>query len=180
MVQHVVFLNLPSAGHMNPTLPLVAELRSRGVAVTYFVPPQMREVVEAAGATWKPMGGMHVLTEDQKAKYVPEGMPPEEYGFPIISMPVAAVQLPELISELKGLSLPATAIVYDPFLPQGFVAARVLGIPSVSTMTMPGPGVVARPAPVTAKWESNEVVRRARQEIQDPPDLKSTYLDRHD
>ena len=27
MVQHIVFVNIPSAGHMNPTLPVVAELR---------------------------------------------------------------------------------------------------------------------------------------------------------
>ncbi|CAE7777190.1 tars3 [Symbiodinium sp. CCMP2592] len=151
--QHIVFFNLPAAGHMNPTLPVVAELRSRGVAVTYFVPPQMREVVEAAGATWQ-------LLEELK-----EGMSLEEYEFPMMSMPVAASQLPKLIPELKSFSPPVTAIVHDPFLPQALVAAQVLGIPAVSTLTMPGPGVIARPAKVTAEWESNEIVRRARREI---------------
>jgi len=167
MVQHIVFVNIPSAGHMNPTLPVVAELRSRGVAVTYFVPPQMRQVVEAAGATWQLLEEVKVLNEEQKAKYVPEGMSPKDYEFPIIMMPVAASQLPKLVSELKSLSPPVTAIVHDPFLPHALVAAHVLGVPAVSTLTMPGPGVIARPAEVTAKWESNEVVRRARREIQE-------------
>ncbi|CAJ1449017.1 unnamed protein product [Effrenium voratum] len=41
---HVVFFNLAQAGHINPTLPLVAELRARGVKVTYFVDEGLKEV----------------------------------------------------------------------------------------------------------------------------------------
>lgn len=36
-------------------------------------------------------------------------------------------------------------IVYDPFLPHGLVAAHVLGIPAVSTVTHPGPGTMPHP-----------------------------------
>ncbi|CAE7021665.1 yojK [Symbiodinium natans] len=169
--QHVVFVNVGAAGHMNPTLPVVAELSARGVAVTYFVDAKMREVVEAAGAQWKLLEDCLTLTEGQKAKYVPDGMPPEEYGFPMSVVAAAADQLPGLLSELTSLSPPPTVIVHDPFLPHPLVAARILGIPAVSTLTMPGPGVTARPAAVTEQWESNEVVRRARKEIQDAYDV---------
>jgi hypothetical protein len=51
---HVVFMNMAAIGHMNPTLPVVAELARRGCKVTYFVEDSMRTVVEAAGAAWRP------------------------------------------------------------------------------------------------------------------------------
>ena len=33
---HFAFVSIPAYGHVNPTLPLVAELVSRGHRVTYF------------------------------------------------------------------------------------------------------------------------------------------------
>lgn len=48
-----MFLNMAATGHVNPTLPLAAELRARGVAVTYFVDDSVRPVVEATGASWR-------------------------------------------------------------------------------------------------------------------------------
>ena len=165
--QHIIFINFPGTGHMNPTLPLVAELRSREVEVTYFVAEPLRGVVEAAGATWRCMQDPEALTEEQMAKYVPEGMPKEDYEFPMSVVPIAASVLPGLISDLKALHPPATAIVYDPFLPQVPVAAKQLGIPCIGSVTLTGPGVVSLPPFLIESWESKEVVRRGRQEIKD-------------
>ena len=50
---HAVFLNMAATGHVNPTLPVASELRSRGAQVTYFAPESIREVVEATGANWR-------------------------------------------------------------------------------------------------------------------------------
>jgi UDP:flavonoid glycosyltransferase YjiC (YdhE family) len=36
MAMHLAFVSIPAYGHVNPTLPLVAELVARGHRVTYF------------------------------------------------------------------------------------------------------------------------------------------------
>ncbi|SDD35108.1 macrolide family glycosyltransferase [Actinokineospora iranica] len=50
MKKHFAFIALPAAGHINPTLPLVEELRGRGHRVTYAVNEHFADAVEAAGA----------------------------------------------------------------------------------------------------------------------------------
>ncbi|MFI5732968.1 hypothetical protein ACIA49_22815 [Kribbella sp. NPDC051587] len=52
MGKHIAFLTIPAAGHLNPTLPLVAELVRRGHRVTYATGPSYRSAVKAAGATF--------------------------------------------------------------------------------------------------------------------------------
>jgi MGT family glycosyltransferase len=59
MHKHIAFLAIPAAGHLNPTLPLVAELVRRGHRVTYASGPAFRTAIEAAGASfveldWRP------------------------------------------------------------------------------------------------------------------------------
>ena len=49
----VLFLAVPSHGHVNPTLGLAAELVRRGERVTYFASEPFRERVEATGALFK-------------------------------------------------------------------------------------------------------------------------------
>eukprot|EP00435_Cladocopium_sp_Y103_P065725 s392_g27.t1 len=85
---NVVIINFPDTGHINPTLPLVAELASR-VKVTYFLPQQFRsEMLE------------HYLHPDA---------PPEEFEFPLCTLAVAAWILPDLVSELKAMQPPPGA-----------------------------------------------------------------------
>ena len=47
----VTFLNIAMHGHVNPTLPVVAELVRRGHSVTYHTSPAFREEIAATGAT---------------------------------------------------------------------------------------------------------------------------------
>lgn len=53
---HVAFICLPAAGHVNPTLPVVAELVRRGHRVTYATSAKYAKAVEAAGAVFFPSG----------------------------------------------------------------------------------------------------------------------------
>ncbi|RCX12983.1 MGT family glycosyltransferase [Anaerobacterium chartisolvens] len=48
-----LFINLPSHGHINPTLGVVKELIERGEEVTYLLPEQFKEKVENVGARVK-------------------------------------------------------------------------------------------------------------------------------
>ena len=51
----IFFFSLPAHGHVNPTLPLVRELTSRGHRVLYYDAEAFREKIEAAGAQLVPI-----------------------------------------------------------------------------------------------------------------------------
>jgi UDP:flavonoid glycosyltransferase YjiC (YdhE family) len=49
----VLFLSIPSHGHVNPTLGLADELIKQGEEVTCFSSEEFREKMENVGATFK-------------------------------------------------------------------------------------------------------------------------------
>ncbi|MGI8306518.1 hypothetical protein [Saccharopolyspora hattusasensis] len=57
MKKHFAFVSIAQAGHVNPTLPLVTELLSRGHRVTYAVGDKMASAVEETGAEMLPLPG---------------------------------------------------------------------------------------------------------------------------
>lgn len=57
----VVFLGHPAHGHINPTLPVVAELVRRGETVFYYATDLFRAKIEAAGATYRSYGPQEVF-----------------------------------------------------------------------------------------------------------------------
>ncbi|CAE8581783.1 unnamed protein product [Polarella glacialis] len=180
--QHIVFMNMAATGHMNPTLPLVSELCSRGCHVSYFVEDSMREVVEAAGATWHPFqypdsdftgilrnpSDFATLSPSTLAGLgIPEGASLKEYGFPISLIYNAQLVLPSLLDSLRSLEAAPAAIVYEPFLACARVAAHVLGVPAISLFTMPGPGVLSGASDAMAQAEMKPWVQRPRRWIQE-------------
>lgn len=50
----VLFLNVTTHGHVNPSLGLINELTGRGIEVVYFSSEEFREKIEAAGAEYRP------------------------------------------------------------------------------------------------------------------------------
>ena len=54
---HLAFVSIPAYGHVNPTLPLVAELVGRGHRVTYFTSADFGPRIRAAGADFHASGG---------------------------------------------------------------------------------------------------------------------------
>ena len=50
----VLFLNVTTHGHVNPSLGLVKELTERGVEIVYFSSEEFREKIEVAGAAYRP------------------------------------------------------------------------------------------------------------------------------
>ena len=52
-MSRILFLAVPSHGHVNPTVGLVHELVRRGERVTYFAAEPFRERIEGAGATFR-------------------------------------------------------------------------------------------------------------------------------
>lgn len=63
MAMHFAFVSIPAHGHVNPTLPLVAELVGRGHRVTYFTAADFEPRIRAAGAAFprlrRELAGVH-------------------------------------------------------------------------------------------------------------------------
>mmetsp|Transcript_134555 Transcript_134555/g.429801 ORF Transcript_134555/g.429801 Transcript_134555/m.429801 type:complete len:196 (+) Transcript_134555:232-819(+) len=111
----------------------------------------MREVVEAAGAAWRPLrypdsdftGTLKTLDAAGIAKYVPEGTPAKDYEdlpMPLLLPYTAERVLPALLDDLRALKPAPTVIVHDPFIAFALMAGHVLDVPAITFLTMPGPG----------------------------------------
>ncbi|TDC21981.1 oleandomycin glycosyltransferase [Micromonospora sp. 15K316] len=117
----VAFLNIAMHGHINPTLPIVAELVRRGHRVTYHTTPAYAEEIAATGARVlrysghdHPLPGTPVALMDELSR--------------------AAVRLlPTVLAELREIR--PDLIVHDSLCPWGPVAARELGVPAASSFT---------------------------------------------
>ena len=63
---NILMINVPYAGHTNPTLPLATELVKRGHSVVYINAPSFRDKIEATGAEFVPYSNFpEELTEQQ-------------------------------------------------------------------------------------------------------------------
>lgn len=58
---HGWFFNIPLAGHINPTLPLVQALVEGGDQITYFSSPAYEDRIRAAGATFRSYANLEAL-----------------------------------------------------------------------------------------------------------------------
>ncbi|MEU8385661.1 macrolide family glycosyltransferase [Streptosporangium sp. NPDC048865] len=119
----VAFLNIAMHGHVNPTLPVVAELVRRGHAVTYHTSPAFSEEIEATGAT---------------VRLYPGGdPPPPDPPIPLTMLEglarAAVGLLPAVLADLRRVR--PDLIVHGALCPWGAVAARELAVPAAATFT---------------------------------------------
>jgi UDP:flavonoid glycosyltransferase YjiC (YdhE family) len=49
----VIFFNIPATGHVNPSIPLVKELVTRGERVIYYCTETYRAKIESTGAEFR-------------------------------------------------------------------------------------------------------------------------------
>ncbi|MBF8185999.1 oleandomycin glycosyltransferase [Nonomuraea sp. K274] len=136
----IAFLNIPMHGHVNPTLPVVAELVRRGHSVTYHIAPAFSKEIEAAGAT------VCLYPEADR----PLADPP---------MPVTMIEgltrtavdlLPGVLSELRDIR--PDLIVHGSACLWAAVAARELGVPAASLFTTFAYNRYV-PSPTGASWK---------------------------
>jgi UDP:flavonoid glycosyltransferase YjiC (YdhE family) len=66
-MSHALFANIPAHGHVNPTLPLVAELRARGEEVDYALPTEYAAAVTHAGARHVPYSSLEPVAASAPA-----------------------------------------------------------------------------------------------------------------
>ncbi|WP_105969018.1 macrolide family glycosyltransferase [Streptomyces geranii] len=119
----IAFLNIGMHGHVNPTLPVVAELVRRGHTVTYHSSPEFRDEIEAVGGT------VHLYRGGDQA--FPDPPTPLTWMEALANTTVR--RLPAVLDDLRAGR--PDVIVHDSACLWGAVAARELGIPAVSSFT---------------------------------------------
>ena len=117
MMAHIAFVVLPATGHVNPTLPLVAELVRRGHRVTFSGGGDLRDQVAATGATALPGRGGSVRPTASIRQMLLDGVE------------VCRVVVPAL--EKVFTADPPDLLCYDALTPYGGLLAHRLGVPTV-------------------------------------------------
>lgn len=156
-----VFITMPAHGHVNPTLPVVAELVRRGESIDYYGAESFRAAIEAAGARFRPFGGRYAEMST---------MDPSGGLFMLGEFTAEATldALPRIERELRDAR--PDYVLYDTMTPLGrFVAAR-LGVPAVATFPSFGTVPDALPLPpvpillvaMGGPWKLGQNLRRHR------------------
>lgn len=179
----LAFLNVPAHGHVNPTLPLVSELVSRGRPVVYYNTAAMADKIESTGAEFVPYPPFD---------YDAEHVDPNAARLAATLLQAAEKLLPWLLADLKQREV--TAIIYDAITIWGWYAARVGRYPAInSTATMvldqgvlQEVGTAADIIPMLIKalpqlWRLRRTGARLQEQYQVPrPALSNLFVSRAD
>ncbi len=118
------FFSLPARGHVNPTLPLVEALAAQGEEIIYYATEEFRAEIERAGCTFRryqrlssPVTHLYSASIFRTAE---------------ILLDVTSELLPSVLDHLRG-ERPGY-IFYDMMAAWGWVAARLLDLPTVSSI----------------------------------------------
>jgi MGT family glycosyltransferase len=122
----VVMLGHPAPGHINPTLPVIAELARRGEEVTYYTTEPFRAKVEAVGAAFRSYGA-HDLFERNLASGGMLG------GMAGLFETTEAI-LPELLASVRAEA--PDYLLVEAHAVWGNLIAQILGIPVATICSM--------------------------------------------
>lgn len=121
----VLFFNIPSHGHMNPTLPLVAELVRRGEQVIYYSSPGFQQAIEATGATFRDSVTLYVNDQTQISENMLE--------VARMLLEASHLAIPMLLPEAREER--PDYIMFDSLCPWGNYIAQILDIPAICSTT---------------------------------------------
>jgi MGT family glycosyltransferase len=130
-MSRIVYFNVPAHGHINPTLPVVAELVRREQQVVYitYASDEFRGPLERTGAEVRLMSGL----DYDPARPDPTLLHPGPHLTAFL-LKAAWEFMPSILRELECLR--PDLIIHDTLCPWGRFAARILGIRSVCTSVM--------------------------------------------
>ncbi len=124
-----LFYNIPASGHVNPSLALVAELVRRGETIIYYGTESFRAKIEATGAIFRPYTQ---LDDSYFESNQLDGSNPTLTGRYMLEQ--SRRMLPDLIAAARAEQ--PDYILYDSMCPWGVLVARVLRLPSVSSLAL--------------------------------------------
>jgi len=117
-----IFFNIPAYGHINPTLPVVAELVKRGEHIIYYSLEEFRTVIEHTGASFRSYGESppDSVTKDWNITR-------EIYQL----MHASQTLLPGLVADMQEIK--PDYIIHDSYCPVGKYVAQITNIPAISS-----------------------------------------------
>jgi MGT family glycosyltransferase len=122
----VVMLGHPAPGHINPTLPIVAELVQRGEDVTYYATEPFRAKVEATGAVFRSYGAHDLFERNLSSGGMLGGMA----GL----IETTEAILPELLSAVRAEA--PDYLLVEAHAVWGNLVAQMLGVPVATICSM--------------------------------------------
>lgn len=125
-MSRICMLGHPAAGHVNPTLPVIAELVRRGEQVTYFSSDPFRARVEQTGAAFRTYGA-HELFERNLSR---GGMPGGMAGL----IETAEAILPSLLEQVRAVQ--PDYLLLEAHAVWGNLVAQIMGVPTVTLSSM--------------------------------------------
>ena len=122
----ILFFNQPEQGHINPTLPLVAELVRRGNRVLYYSLEDFKQAIEHAGTTFQNYGKAYPFDHTRA----------DENGFKnfLQLLQVSQLVLEHLLTEIAAEQ--PDYIIYDQLAMWGQYIAQILHVPAICSMPM--------------------------------------------
>ena len=124
----ILFFNIPTTGHVDPTLAVAAELVRRGHKLDYFLTDAYRPRVEATGSVYHAYEG---IGSDYFEPLI-QRFNPVRLATQLVD--TAGWLLPSLTQAIRRIQ--PQAIVYDSMCPWGRVAARQAGQPAIASMAL--------------------------------------------
>ena len=118
-----VFFNISAHGHINPTLPIVAELNRRGHKVYYFIGESFAEAVQKAG------GIPVVLPGSSRAQNTTPPGDKEIALLPFLMARESPRIVPEIVDKLRSIN--PDCIIFNTMLLAPRLAARILRLPVI-------------------------------------------------
>jgi UDP:flavonoid glycosyltransferase YjiC (YdhE family) len=145
MSPKALFFNVPGHGHVNPSLPLVAELTLRGHRITYFITDGYRAQVEAAGANVQ----LYAAVKDDYFDALNlNGFHPQIVACELLK--TTEQILPDLLETARAAN--PDYILFDCMCPWGYWAARALKVPTVASVSLMPPIMRAFFRPTTLRF----------------------------
>ena len=125
----VLFLGVPSHGHVNPTIGLVSALVRRGERVTYFASPKFKGRIEETGAVFK------AYAHDLDFFKTPKGNPSSQQERPLLRIVRSGTAIiADILAQTRGQKF-AYLIHSSPF-PFAKPMAQILEVPTVFSMAV--------------------------------------------
>lgn len=121
-MSNVLFLSMPSHGHMNSSLGLAEVLVSRGEKVTFFSAEEFKAAVEEVGAEFKCYRQDLNIFQKKKGKGLAAALlEPEKY-------------IDDLLQDISGLKF--DYLIFSAAYPYASTISKILDIPSISSFAV--------------------------------------------